>query len=179
MPDLRPRAAGFTLLELLVVIVIVGVMLTFASLSIGDGGQGARIENEARRLAALIGLAGEEAVLNGRELGLRFDEESYYFLRFEDGEWRPVGDDPQLRRRVLAADLAVQLVLEGLPVALGDEPEPLVPHLFLASSGERTPFLLEVGAVGALGLNEEAPRYRIQGAPMGPLEFGRVDSDRR
>ena len=59
----RARLAnrGFTLLELAVVILIIGVLATFAMLSVGNRVQEDRLENEARRMKALVQLAGEEA----------------------------------------------------------------------------------------------------------------------
>lgn len=175
-PRLRGRyARGFTLVELMVVIVIIGVMLSMAVLSIGDGGRSARIETEARRLATLIDLAGEEAILNGRELGLYFGESAYRFLAFDGSQWLPVTDDPLLKERPVPEAIALELVLEGLPVALDDEaPEVLTPHLMFASSGERTPFVLEVGAAGPFGIDEDGPLYRIDGPPFGEPSFASV-----
>jgi prepilin-type N-terminal cleavage/methylation domain-containing protein len=46
------RARGFTLLEVVVVLALIGVILGFARLSLGDGGAAARLEHDARTLAA-------------------------------------------------------------------------------------------------------------------------------
>ena len=84
-----PRGTrGFTLIELLVVMLLIGIILTFATLSLGDGGRGKLIDREARRLAALVELAGEDAVLSGRELGLYFDAAGYRFLTLDGETWR-------------------------------------------------------------------------------------------
>ena len=56
---------GFTLLELLLVILIIGIILSFAALSIGRGNERA-IEDEMRRLAGLIELAAQEATLESQ-----------------------------------------------------------------------------------------------------------------
>ena len=51
---LRARASGFTLLEILVVIVIIGVMVTMATLSIGLLGADREVEEETRRFWAVL-----------------------------------------------------------------------------------------------------------------------------
>lgn len=167
------RARGFTLIELMVVVVIIGVILTFAVLAIGDGGLRDKVELEARRLTALLDLAGDEAILNGRELGLYLEQDGYRFLLLTPDGWRPP-DDNLLRARQLPPGLALGLVLEGLPVELEPPPKDkaLKPHLFLTSSGERMPpFEVQVGPADAFGLAEEGPRFRIVGPLIGDLKF--------
>ena len=74
------HARGFTLIELLVVLVIIGTMVSMAVLSIGSSSGSRELRNEAERLAALIGVLADEAVLDGQEYGLRVTPESYQVL---------------------------------------------------------------------------------------------------
>ncbi|MFP4243574.1 MAG: type II secretion system minor pseudopilin GspH [Ectothiorhodospira sp.] len=147
-PD-RP-CRGFTLLELMVVLVIVATLAGFAVLAVGDGGRGRMIEEEVRRLEALITLARDEAILLGREIAVGFDRGGYTFLHrvmVDDRtlEWRPLEDDRQLRRRQLE-DLGLELGLhlEGVSVPLDRDPEVPDPHVHLGSDGLMTPFELRV-----------------------------------
>ncbi|GIX22736.1 MAG: hypothetical protein KatS3mg121_1519 [Gammaproteobacteria bacterium] len=142
-------ARGFTLLELLVVVVIIAVIVAAAGLSLRDGGRD-RLREEARRLAVLLELAQEEAVLQSRQLGLGVWEDGYGFYVFsgmvdENGRpiWTPL-EDPQLRRRAFPEGLRVELYLEGRPVVLDALPVER-PQIMLLSSGESTPFELELG----------------------------------
>ena len=92
------RARGFTLLELLVAIVIAGVLIGVATLSIGAFDRGLRFE--ADRLAQLLSLAREEALVRGAPIRLEADDERYRFAIFRDRRWQPIIDDRDLRERL-------------------------------------------------------------------------------
>jgi general secretion pathway protein H len=94
----RRSPRGFTLIELMVVIVVIGVALSMVSF---DGFSGGRrgLGFEAERLAQLLQLARDEAQVRGRPIRLRADAEGYDFLILVDRRWRPVVDDPDLRGR--------------------------------------------------------------------------------
>ena len=74
-------AGGFTLIELLVVLVILGSLIGIAVLSVGIAGPGRELHNEAERLAGLIGVLAEDAVLDNQEYGLLLSREAYQVLR--------------------------------------------------------------------------------------------------
>lgn len=160
----RP-AGGFTLLELLVVLLLIGIVLSFATLSFGDGGRERRLGTEAKRLAALIDLAGQEAVLQSRELGILFDEQGYRFEVWDGKGWTALSGDRVLRPRALPEEIELTLLLEGLPVALGHaKDKPAEPQVMLLSSGERTPF--EV----ILETEDASSQYHLTGAPLGDVD---------
>jgi general secretion pathway protein H len=91
------RAGGFTLLEMLVVLVIAGLLVSLASLQLTRNPR-TDLNEEAQRLALLFESAGDEAQVRARPIswlpldgGFRFD------IRTDDG-WRPLRDD-LLRQR--------------------------------------------------------------------------------
>ena len=61
------------------VVVIIGILVTMLTLSIGVTGSDRDLEREDNRLRALVSLASEDALLQGRELGLTFLEDGYEF----------------------------------------------------------------------------------------------------
>lgn len=92
------REAGFTLLEMLVVLMIAGLLVSLASLQLTRNPR-TDLKEEAQRLALLFESAGDEAQVRARPIawqpldgGFRFD------IRTEDG-WRPLRDDLLRARR--------------------------------------------------------------------------------
>lgn len=135
---------GFTLVEMLVVVVIIGIMVVGAVLALGVAGRDKALENETRRFDALLAYARDLSELQTREYGLRFTRHGYSFIAFDarSGQWLEVGDDV-LRPRELPEGLEFDLVLEGRRVVLDDETkklETLAPHIGVASTGDFTSF---------------------------------------
>ena len=60
---IHSKPSGFSLLELLVVLFIIGILVTMFTLSVGVTGGDREVDNEIDRLQALLKLAGEEAIM--------------------------------------------------------------------------------------------------------------------
>ena len=105
------RQTGFTLLELLVVMVIAGIMLGAVTLNAMPD-QRQRMERDARRIASLMQLARDEAILRNAPVAFDADPNAYRFLVREDRSWNLLKDD-MLRERSF----------ELAPVGLGIEPQ--------------------------------------------------------
>lgn len=164
--------AGFTLLELLVVLVLLGIILSFAMLSVGDGGRQDQLQREAQRLQALFHLAGEEAVLQSAELGVALRPNAYRFVRYGSEGWQGLGD-AMFRDYVLPDGMELALYLEDMPVSLiATNDAAIEPQLLFLSSGERQPFELVIAYQDGLPL-----AYRLDAPPLGRITMQReVDS---
>jgi len=131
------KISGFTLIEVMVVIVIISVILSFATLSIGDGGQARKLEQEAQRFVSLLRLASQEAIMQAKEMGVSFDVDSYSFYVLQEQKWLALTDDT-FRPRFLPQGMRTEIRLEGEPIVLNETKN--TPQLLLLSSGEFTPF---------------------------------------
>ncbi|HCA23718.1 MAG TPA: type II secretion system protein GspH [Pseudomonas sp.] len=139
-------SAGFTLIEVLVVLVLIGVIAGLATLSLGNGAE-RELRKESDRLAAVLRLARDELLISGgneRALGLRRDSYSVLDLVLLDDasrEWRPV-QDPQLGPHWLPEGL-IELDFEADEQAgrLSGSTT-WTPQIRLGNTGEMTPGLI-------------------------------------
>lgn len=83
-----PARNGFTLVELMVVVSLIGLMSTLVVLAIPDGRP--RLTAEAERFGARLVRAREEAVLTNRAVEVEVTAEGYAFRARRRGEWRPL-----------------------------------------------------------------------------------------
>jgi general secretion pathway protein H len=158
-----PFSRGFTLLEILVVVLIIGVVLGIATLAIRDNPE-QRLETEGQRFAALLRLAAQEAVLQSREVAVVFERNGYHFLVLEEGEWiQP--EDKVFHPRALPDGMEFDLVIEGERLEFGSQRR-RDPRIFVLSGGEMTPF--ELG----IRFGDRSAVYRIRGDIGGRLALG-------
>lgn len=97
MPTLQyqqSRSRGFTLLELLIVMVIIALMVTMAVLSVNLGRADSALKDSSRRLHAVMQLASEESILFNKSLGIKFEEYKYTFYELVERQEEPDPANP-------------------------------------------------------------------------------------
>lgn len=162
----RQALRGFTLVEVLVIVVIIGIVSAVVLLSLGVLGDDRSLQQQARRISSLIELASDEALMQGRDFGIEFTRTGYRFLELDSltNQWHAVIGDELLRPRQLEEQLELALVLEDRDVTLGEEfaatestedkdaddrdnqtlGGDYQPHVLILSSGDVSPFVLHI-----------------------------------
>ncbi len=163
------RGGGFSLIELLVVLVIVGVVVGAVTLAIGGSGS-RELENAARRAQARIALACERAMLGGHDIGFSLVDAGLRFGYLTPQGWQPFAPQAgeELRERPLGDGLRLELLRDGLPLPAGgavDADGALRPQLVCYASGELTPFEL------TLTRDDVPQRWRLRGRIDGELQL--------
>jgi general secretion pathway protein H len=115
LPATRPLPAigavrGFTLVEVMVVMVIIGITLGMVSLNAIPSPR-QNLQKEAQRIALLLQLARDEAIVRNRLVAFEADSERYRFLVRNETRWEPVVGDDLLRERSFK-NAPVQLLLD-------------------------------------------------------------------
>lgn len=153
------KQAGFTLLELLVVVFIAGIMAGLTVMTIG-GNTEREFKRDVARIQQVMNLAADEAQFNGQELGLWLspDGKSYSFYTFDEQEveWVPY-DKHGFTDYPLPVAYRMQLEILGKPIDLAElykeifklddkissyGEKPIAPLLIFFSDGDYTPFHL-------------------------------------
>lgn len=111
---------GFTMVELLIVLVVMGVALGLVMVQLMPDKR-APVREEAARLALLLENAGLEARASGRSLAWSGEKNSYRFLsKNEYGDWIRIIDDTSFRPRTLPDGVNVgETSVEELPLKPG------------------------------------------------------------
>ncbi|WP_020558951.1 type II secretion system minor pseudopilin GspH [Thiofilum flexile] len=147
------RYTGFSLLEMLLVLIILGVLYGIASVSLSSVKTNP-IDQASNEFSAVLRLAQNEAVVSSRVLGLLIDQKGYqFFEQTAPKQWQLVTLAKQ-QRYEFDPSLKEQLYLEQVPVILPDYVEPTEleklfnntdesprqPQIVFLPTGEMTPF---------------------------------------
>lgn len=169
---MRGPARGFTLLEILLVAMLMGLVATAVTLGMGAAQGDRTLERQHGRLWAALQQAQELAIMEGRLVGLRVDEQGWQFMLRQGAkrQWQGIADDPLLARNDLPAGLRLSLELEGFDALTepaeeqgGDRPPS--PQILLFPGGELTPFVLTLESDGDQHLR------RLQGNEFGQISL--------
>lgn len=107
MPLRAPRPSrGFTLIEVMVVLVIMGLVATSLTLGL-DSLRGRDADQALRRLRLVMEATADRAAVRGRPIALELLPDGYRFSALDpDDNWRPLNDPPVFTDKALPAGLA-------------------------------------------------------------------------
>lgn len=225
------RHQGFTLIEIMVVVTIIGIMTGLIAINVVTKDPQKELHKEALRFKALIEMAQEEALFSQQEIGVIVSEQGYKFARWSvpdapatsltesdpnlasasapatdpataalstalgkpeskpDPSWNLITNEQAFRDYEL--DEEYELVLEvdqeqidltgGVDEAarekakeaakiLEEEEEEIKPSIFVLSSGELSPFVLE------MSLRDDSEiMAKVSGNEVGKIWIGEED----
>ncbi|ALU45097.1 type II secretion system protein GspH [Pseudoalteromonas rubra] len=186
------RQAGFSLIEILMVLVIIGFSVNLVTYTLSDDME-EELEREALRLHSVINMASEFAILNQIELGFHLDKKKLEFLVFDGEKWTTFEAEELYQAVEYSDEYKIVLTTEDLAWAQdnmleqanwrelmgsGDEESLLelkklkIPQVLLLSSGEVSAFQL------SLELEEDSePVYFVEGEFMAPVNLRKEPED--
>jgi general secretion pathway protein H len=192
------RQRGFTLLEIVLVMFVVGIAFGMVAISIGGGTRPYEIKSAAKSLYASAALASEEAILTNTQFGLRFDIDPEYpgpddhylysWYQFDpmNMRWIKLEDHDVLKAGKLPEHIRLQIEIEGQPLVIGarekqvsklaleqkqeeeGKGDPEYPDIFFMSSGELSAFTVRMSDKD---LQEYEGEYRVEGEMVGRVKY--------
>nr|WP_305793239.1 type II secretion system minor pseudopilin GspH [Sedimenticola hydrogenitrophicus] len=167
---------GFTLVELLVVIFIIGIVSSYTILRVGARDGEHSLYEEAGRLRHLLLLATEEALVSGRPIGILLQSNGYRFMVAGRNAWKPLHETTVLSTHALPQDWQLELYDDGHKVILDDISEStpankVQPQVIFFPSGEIKPFQIVI-------FNEDKQAgYQVRATSDGELDLAAVAQD--
>lgn len=150
-----PRQRGFTLIEVLLVVLLVGIVSGLVLLAATPADASRIVVGEADRLEESLSLALDAAISDNEQYGLLVGEHGYRFLLWDEAtrQWLP-SPNPAFQPYELPAEISVQVIRDerkptlAMPVPATDKPrkDAPQPQLLLLASGETSVIRLEVHA---------------------------------
>lgn len=158
------KQSGFTLIELMMVMLIIGLMATVVAVSVGDGNRMLEFRSKAKQAQQLFEAAIEEAIFSRQQLGFYFSpslENDTYQLQMliynaKERYWQPYGS-AEFEAFDFLADTHMSLEIDDEPVILGerdeqsaiflvdqelDDDKQIRPDIYVLSNGELPNFRL-------------------------------------
>jgi len=148
------RDAGFSLIEIMVVIFVIGISVGMVSLVVSRGGPDTELREIAERFATLGEFASERAILNGDPVGLLLEPPAWQEEVDEDLErswryrWQQITqagwqDIPDLEVVELPSSVQLDVTVEGQMWEWENAPDIKLPVAVFYPSGEVTTFTVE------------------------------------
>ena len=178
---MNKRAAGFTLIEILLVLVLLATSAVAVIMTLPESKED-KVKEEAARFHHLVQLLGEDALLNGIDYGIRIERHRYQFLELTSKDWQPIAESRFFTDVEVGDDIDLRVEMGGYswqdkdrlfkPGSLFDEDlfaeqtdkdKIKPPQIVVMASGEYTPFTL---AFEVDGVNQF---WRIQADELGQL----------
>lgn len=115
------KSSGFTLIEVMLVIVLIGLMASVVKFNINAEEPEDLLEKSSARFAGIFNIAAEYSMLNNIEIGVVVEKNSYQFLGYDGSNWSEIPEQDIFATLTLPEGIIASVELEDLPIE-----EPLI-----------------------------------------------------
>lgn len=105
---------GFTLLEIMLVMLLLGLMASYVVVNFVSESRTARLEKEAARLQQLVQVLSETAILKQQDFGVVMNDKGYQFVVHDGQKWQEVAEPEFMRFHAWPEAIKAELELDGL-----------------------------------------------------------------
>jgi len=158
--------SGFSLMELMIVVLIIGISASMAMLYIDNSDE--RLKTEAQRLLAMAQFARDEAIITGESLGLVISNQQYYFTRLDKQEWVQIKQKPY-RLFELSHDMRIRSLIANQQLNNSPQSQEKNDFIYFLPTGESSEFQIWIS-------NDNDSEYVIISSLMGELSLKKTDS---
>ncbi len=192
------KTKGFTLLEVLVVIALIGLIISSVQFNFSGKRPEDTLKKASYQFAELFESAANYGLLNNIELGLYLDKSSYRFLGYDGVKWSEIPEQDWLATQDLPEGVMFTLILDDLPIEEpllfdtsvfkeqneeylsftaieaakeAEQEKQLLPQVYILSGGDITPFSLTFHFTEEASLYDDLSDlgYRVTGIYSTPL----------
>lgn len=183
---------GFTLLEVLVVIALIGLIVSVVQFNFSGKRPEDSLKKASSQFVQLFDTAANYGLLNNIELGLYIDKSSYRFLGYDGIKWSEIAQQDWLATQEVPEGITLTLTLDDLPIEepllfdssvfndqneeylffkaieeakKAEQEKQLIPQVYILSGGDITPFSLTFHFTEEASLYDDLSElgYRVTG----------------
>ena len=138
----RVDQSGFTLLELMLVVIVVGLVASVVTLSLPSK-DGRQLIRESERIRYLLRNTQQHAIFSGQDVGISVTAHRLASVIHTDQGWQQLTGNTSIE---LPESLHMMLDIEGQPVQLHTTKQlsTIQPQLLFTSDGQHQPFSFQL-----------------------------------